>query len=685
MKRCHRFFVLAFVLTVALCRVSRADDVFVSQFNDAGSLSGWRFDYGGATNGVANVLAFDPSQDASNNPASGALKVMFQFDAALNSSGNNKGAVTLDFSGAMNGSEFLTMEMDLKIAEGSAADGSGNSGYFQMVIRNTGGYSFNSQFGGNVGTNSGWRHISVPAMGARDDIRAVTLELYGGANLNGPVTFFVDNIKFTKPGLVTDVFVSRFDTAASRTGWRFDYGSVTNLIAFEPGQDASNNVSSGSLKIVVGYDSALLGNNLGAFTYDLPSPISGVDFLTIEMDVKVEAGSVADASGDSGFLQVVTRTGPGYDFDAQIATTVHTNSGWQHLSAGPLAGSLDDIRAITLEFAGNLGLDGPATFYIDNLKFTKPVGPPVGPAMAVELPIRGLNLIPASGQYERQNIASVSTNGLGWLGAADPVTYAVTIARYPGASYSGFQTHLFLVSGAPAPASSPDYTQPHVVFLDIQSRADGTAAAAFRYKVNEPNGNTFLYGAGTLGQVTNPTPVGTWSLTFSQNTNATVTSPNGNMATFTLPDSAAALFTDPLTLYVGAQPNAAANIGQLAVLGRFQLKRGATTIIDDNFSNDDLLNTAIWQVAAGTPAGVQIVGTNASFWLTWTIPDAGFLLQATSTVADPGSWATLGWSVPQMGSRRRVLVQKFTTTPDPIKFYEPDPNYSFFRLQKPAP
>jgi hypothetical protein len=668
-----------FVAAVVFCRVARADDIFISQFNDASSLSGWRFDYGGVT----NLIAFDATQDASNNVASGSLKVTFGFDAALNSTGNNKGAVTLDLSGSIDGTEYLTMEMDLRIQVGSVADGSGNSGYFQMVIRNSGSYSFNSQFGANVGTNSGWRHIAVPVTGARDQIRAVTLELYGGAALTGPVTFYVDNIKFTKQGPVEDVFVSRFDAASSRTGWRADYGGATNLIAFEPSQDASNNLSSGALKIVVGYNAALLGNNLAAITYDLPSSLSGTNFLSLELDLKIEVGSAADSSGQSGFLQVITRTGPGYDFDSQLVTAMSTNGGWQHFVGAPLAGTLDDIRAITFEFAGNSGLTGPATIYLDNLKFTKPLGPPQGPAMAMEHPVRGLNLIPASGQYERQNIASVSTNGLGWLGAVDPVTYAVTIRQYPDASHSGFQTHLFLVPGAPAPDSAPDYSQPHIVFLDIQSRADGTAAAAFRYKVNEPAGNSFLYGAGTLGQVTNPTPVGTWSLTFTQNTNATVTAPNGNLATFVLPSSAAALFGDPLTVYVGAQPNAAANIGQIVVLERFKLNRGATTMIDDHFAADEGLNTNTWQLAAGTAAGVQLVGSNASFWLTWAIPDSGFLLQATANVADPGSWATLGWTVPQMGPRKRVLVRKFTPVPDPTQTYEPDPNYSFFRLLKP--
>src|SRR6266404_6121116 len=64
-----------FILASCLAQ-SRGDDVFVSQFNDAGSLSRWRFDYGGVT----NLIEFDATQDRSNNAASGSMKVTFGFN-----------------------------------------------------------------------------------------------------------------------------------------------------------------------------------------------------------------------------------------------------------------------------------------------------------------------------------------------------------------------------------------------------------------------------------------------------------------------------------------------------------------------------------------------------------------------------------------------------------------------------
>lgn len=121
--------------------------------HNPGSVSGWHFDNGGVT----SLIEFDPAQDASNNPASGSMKVTFGFDAAkLHPRDNNSGALSIWLPGTLDGSSFLTMEMDLKIEPGSAADRAGNSGFFEMSIRNGGKWHFNVQFKGNVSANSGW-------------------------------------------------------------------------------------------------------------------------------------------------------------------------------------------------------------------------------------------------------------------------------------------------------------------------------------------------------------------------------------------------------------------------------------------------------------------------------------------------------------------------------------------------
>ena len=683
MKTCFRPLLAAIALTAAILafpQQNRAEDIIISQFNDANSLTGWRFDFGGVT----RTIEFDATQDANSSATSGSMKITFGFDASLG--GNNKGAVTIDLPAALDGLSFATMEMDLLIDPGSAADANGNSGFFQMVIRNGDGYAYNPQFQGNVSTNGGWRHISANVSGGRDRIRAITLEL--GNSLTGPVAFHVDNLKFTKPTLARDVVVSRFDDASALTGWRFDYGGVTNLIAFEPSQDASNNAASGSLKVTFGFDAETLhpgvDNNKGAITLDLSSPIDASTYQTLEVDMKIDPASVTDGSGNSGYFKLVVRYGGFYDWNQQFEGNLRINDGWRRIRVAPPVPPVNDIYAFTMELYGGGALTGPVTFYVDNLKFTTTNVAPTSPTLAVERPQRGLNLIPTSGQNQRQNIVSTNDPGYGWVGSSEPVTYSLTIHKHPDVSHSGFQTHMFLVPAAPVD-SVPDYNQPHIIFLDIQSQASGAAYAQFRYKTNEPSGNAFLYrtGGGTLGGVSSPSPLGTWSMTFTEDTNVTVTAPGGAIGNFTLPAGAAALFANPLAVWVGAQPNSGPNIGQTVILSNVRVTKGTTTLLEDNFLADETLNAQKWQVFAGDPNGVKVIGSDVAFWLSWTIPDSGFALQHTSTLEIPESWANTGWVAPLIGSMKKILVYHFTETQDAGKRYAPSASQGAFRLRHP--
>ena len=658
-----------------------AEDIIVSEFNNADSISRWRFDFGGVT----RTIEFDATQDAQGEAASGSMKVTFGFDAAtLNPSGNNKGAVTIDLPAGLDGLGYVTMEMDLRIEPGSATDSSGNSGGFQMVIRNGNNYDWNSQFGSNVRTNDGWRHITATVIGARDNIRAITLELFGGGGLTGPVVFHVDNLKFTKPTLSRDIFVSQFDDASALSKWRFDYGGVTNLIQFDPSLDASNNAASGSMEVTFGFDSALdiSGNNKGALTLDLGAAIDASSYQTLELDVRVDPASATDTGGNSGYFQLVVRYSGFYDWNPQFGGSIRSSDGWRRLRVAPPAAPVDDIHAFTIELNGGSGITGPVTFNVDNLKFTTTNVAPPSPSLAIERPTRGLNLMPTSGQHQRQNIAATNDPGYGWVGSSEPVNYSLTIHKHPGAAHSGYQTHMILVP-APPSDSAPDYSQPHVIFLDIQGQASGGAFAAFRYKVNEPNGNNFLYGAGTLGGVSSSTPLGTWSLAFTENTNATVTAPDGTVGIFALPEAAAALFVNPVTVFVGAQPNSGPNIGQAVVLSSVRITKGSTILLEDNFLTEETLDFQKWQVFAGDPIGVQVIGSNAAFWLSWTIPDSGFVLQSTSNPGDSTTWANTGWTPPLIGTMKKVLVHRFSDNPEAGKTYAPNAEKAFFRLIHP--
>jgi hypothetical protein len=127
------------------------------------------------------------------------MRIVLNFNTALG--GENKAAYTRDafFPGA-DGSQFSGLQMDLRIDPSSAVDAFGNNGFFSLAIRNTDNYNYVQQFGDNVRSADGWRHINAsPLTAPYDAIRAITWQLYGGPsqNLNGDLILWVDNVEFT--------------------------------------------------------------------------------------------------------------------------------------------------------------------------------------------------------------------------------------------------------------------------------------------------------------------------------------------------------------------------------------------------------------------------------------------------------------------------------------------------------
>ncbi len=173
-------------------------DIIVNQFNNAtgaAEVGQWRFDF----SSVGHTAVFDSTLDANNNPASGSMRVDLTFNSSLGYA--NQGAYTTDrWYPGLDGTTLGTLSFDLRIDPDSAPDFYGNNGYFVMAIRNTDNYNYIQQFGDNVRSDAGWRHVSVPVVGPYDHIRALTFNLYGGPSqdINGDVIFNIDNIMITE-------------------------------------------------------------------------------------------------------------------------------------------------------------------------------------------------------------------------------------------------------------------------------------------------------------------------------------------------------------------------------------------------------------------------------------------------------------------------------------------------------
>ena len=109
----------------------------------------------------------------------------------------------------------------------------------------------------------------------------------------------------------------------------------------------------------------------------------------------------------------------------------------------------------------------------------------------------------------------------------------------------------------------------------LQLQEDGTALASFRHKIDQPNGNSMLYGDGTLGSVASATAEGTWSITFMDDTNVLLRSPDGTESAIEFPQSSVASFdTSIMGVYLGSQNNQTAYIGRSVTYSNFTLTVG---------------------------------------------------------------------------------------------------------------
>jgi hypothetical protein len=493
----------------------------------------------------------------------------------------------------------------------------------------------------------------------------------------------------------TNYVLNVFNDESEAANWARWWGAAAQTYEFDATVDANNSKTSGSLKATIVFDPANGDNQFAVNRYINPAPpfIDGTKYTHLSMDIRYAPGSPTRASGDFGFVEYGLIPQNYSQLWLGSITVPGTNTGWVHINApiDPTAAGLASIRGVVLKVYAGAGLTGTSTMWVDNVTFiaNTNTAPPPAPTLAVrKSAASGLQIFASApgAQYQRQNIRTVNP-AYSWLTSSKPVTYSITIADY-NAAQNGFQTHMFLLPDPSGNATSPDWNYPNIIFLDIQNQNNGSANASFRYKVEEPNGNTMIYNTnpnatyasgnpvpvGTLATISNPTPLGKWSLTLSNNS-VTLTTPSGTSTNFSMPAAHAAMFADPLYAYVGVQPNNANNIGRSATFSRISITGGVETPIDDTFASG--FDTNRWQIIADNQAGINAVPPD-SFWLIWsalTSPDYS-VLQATTNLTSK-SWFDTGLTVTSalaVGGQRMVVVGKSILK---------GANTGFFRLVKP--
>ncbi|HOX00739.1 MAG TPA: immunoglobulin domain-containing protein [Candidatus Paceibacterota bacterium] len=479
-----------------------------------------------------------------------------------------------------------------------------------------------------------------------------------------------------------------FNDDASDNSWAqwSGWGVTFSNVVWDATRDASNNPASGSLRAEIPFVGAsneqfALFGTFGNQSYaDFSIHLNGLLYTNLSFDIRIDPSTLPTVNNNYGTLEVGFAT-PSWGqvwIGSRALTLSATN--WTHvvLPINPTLAGLNDVVGIVFKLWSNGAYTHTLTFNLDNV-WAEPLPsdapPPPPPTMSLLSTTPGLQFISttAGGGSARYSIRSAAPN-CSWIGSSTPTTYEVTIKDYPRpyASYPYFQTHMFLIPAGSLPYgtgdSSPDWNSTNLIFVHIQNNPNGSAYARFMYKTNVAGGGwgsnpQQVWGQNTIAALSSPSILGTWSLSFSNNTQATLAGPGGVSTNFTLPAAALPWFTDAAGtyFYLGMQPNGSANVGQSSVIGEVKITGAVdgagspAADIDDAFPYPPL-DSSIWGVAASDANGIQVIGWDTPYWLVWTVPDTDYTLEYNQNYADPGAWYDPMLTAIHLGALKRVLV-----------------------------
>jgi hypothetical protein len=532
---------------------------------------------------------------------------------------------------------------------------------------------------------------------------AAVLALAGSASQTQAQTIITNTFTFTfGTGGATSPFNSTwiywYNSPGGNTPILCDPTTGTNNPT--PGANTSGN---GSLEVI----SPLAGGTQNIFfgtfaskinnAYDFSIEANTLLYSSVSFDILVAPNTPLSANTNYGNIQVGF-INSGYSYEqittGSVTIPASASSNWYHISV-PIDqtqgfGSVPGI-ALTLNSYGGYP-EFTMTNWIANISINGATAPPPGPPSMTppQDAIIGLNLIDttASAGGDRYQIADTndSSGGLSFVGQSS-VTYSWTIKTFPtnDPAYS-YQAHFFIVSGPdgtnsttiyPGPYDqSADYNLANCIFVAMRSDGKGGGLMDFRYKTNEPGnsptgGNSMIFNtmSPTNPANTNLWPVmpvcslddsngifGTWSVNFANTTNVTMTGPGGATTNFVFDAASAALFADPATIILGAQPNSSGFTGlQDVVYSSFSLA-GTPAAFTDNFLADPSLKTNIWEILANDPAGVVLVPAGSLYWIGWTLPAPNYSLVESTSLAS-ADWTSVA-SVPIIkdGTTMQALI-----------------------------
>lgn len=666
-------------LALALGVPAARADLVIDSFDTAAAAGKWS-----ATWGTSPTLSFDTQNSGGGAAGSGSLRVLADYLTPADN-GWEQLVITRTFDAPVVGSQYTAIAIDVRVDPSSAATSAGEYGYLELKRPD------GSSMGGLNLTRTGWTTVQFNLAPTEGSLTGILIQ-NGSSSFQGQLLLQLDNLRFVAPPAPKTV-ISRFDSDAEIEGWTATWGTAP-VLEFSPSNAGGGTPTSGSLKVTADYFTAGDdGWEQMVITKSFDPAVVGTDHVSVSVDVRVDPASVPMANGQYGYFELKRTDG------TAMGGVNLTSTEWTTLTfeIPPTEGTLTGIIIQN----GSSGFQGPVTYYLDNFVFTQKTGGPQPPTLAIaKNPAAGLKLYAsAPGQaYQRQNVVYKPSEDLGselwWVNKSQPVTYSVTWADFPsGAANAGFQGHIMLATDTGG-SSSPDWGDPNVVMIEFQYAnhpgADGEAGTAddalrararFLHKVNEAASNAMLYRTqanaaagpvGVLGEVWAPSMLGTWSVSFRNNSDIVLTSSDGSAVNLTMPASDFPFYEPAATgvsAHFGVQPNSDTRVGMSAVISRIKIEKGTTVVVDETFGAAEL-NPDVWVVRAADAGGVFPLSADTAYLVSWNLPDEGFGLKGAAAVGGP--WKDVP-GVRQIGARRVVPVTTATL---------PGPTAGYFELVK---
>jgi len=272
-------------------------------------------------------------------------------------------------------------------------------------------------------------------------------------------------------------------------------------------------------------------------------------------------------------------------------------------------------------------------------------------------------------QYDQEGICAPSTNCTGtdffWIGQT-PASYSFTITNFPSpAAAPGFEAHAYIanvdtIGGAGAgyneTYSGLDYNVNDLAALRIRNNTNSGLVVDFEWKTNAPNANASSNNGAvnTFNLPNYVTANGTWTLSFSDATDGTITGPQGLAGSFTLPNFStdpnySANFSpgDSLVAFGVAKHdvnNTGVNNGKSTIFTQIVVNNAADgTIYNESFGGPGLKANYNWQIGEYyLDASDRVIWQpyGAAYSVGWNTAAAGWTLQSTTNLLSP--WNSAG-------------------------------------------